>query len=219
MGGVTEASTQLVFAIGHEVGNHLGGVRLQAHLLDDELDARSLAEASVVIDDLAGRSGALLQLIRPLLSESWREVRESHWADVLARVREHVEQTGTRGTRFEVAVPEEAAVGAPGHDWIHALLCALVDVTLAGLDRDRTLSLSLVVSKDQSVLRLEDDGEAEDLSEQAATRGRPLVVAIGRELLGRIGGHVRGGRDAERTRLELVFPGAERRVGATTADD
>ena len=60
MGKVMGSRTELAFAIAHEVGNHLGGIRLQAHLLDENLDVRALAEASILIDGLAGRSGPLL---------------------------------------------------------------------------------------------------------------------------------------------------------------
>ena len=72
MAGPSESGIELAFAIAHEVGNHLGGIRLQAHLLDDELDAREMAQASVLIDGLAGRSGPLLSLLRPLLAADWR---------------------------------------------------------------------------------------------------------------------------------------------------
>ena len=59
MGMATGSGTELAFAIAHEVGNHLGGIRLQAHLVDEDLDVRELAEASILIDGLAGRSGPL----------------------------------------------------------------------------------------------------------------------------------------------------------------
>ena len=47
MRGSFESGARLVFAISHEVGNHLGGIRLQAHLLDEELGAREMAAAMI----------------------------------------------------------------------------------------------------------------------------------------------------------------------------
>ena len=41
-----ERARELVFAIAHEVGNQLGGIRMQAHLLDEGLEARAVAAAS-----------------------------------------------------------------------------------------------------------------------------------------------------------------------------
>ena len=52
----------LAFAIAHEIGNHLAGIRLEAHLLDEALGARGLAKASLAIDSLAGQAAPLLAL-------------------------------------------------------------------------------------------------------------------------------------------------------------
>ena len=113
MGGSSDSGVELAFAIAHEVGNHLGGIRLQAHLLDDELGAREMAEASVLIDALAGRSGPLLALLRPLLSDDWRRAGGDSWAGVLGRVAQQIEDEGTRGVRFEVVGVLETEVAAP----------------------------------------------------------------------------------------------------------
>lgn len=208
MGGSSDAGVELAFAIAHEVGNHLGGIRLQAHMLDDELGAREMAEASVLIDALAGRSGPLLALLRPLLSDDWRRAGGDSWAGVLGRVARQIEAEGTRGVRFEVAGVLETEVAAPDFDWVHPLLIALVESTLAHVaDRgaDASVRLELVTEGDGVRLDLVDDGAVEDLSAAAARRGRPLAVAIARELVGRSGGRVETDTSEASTRVGIHF--------------
>ena len=209
MGGSVESGVQLAFAIAHEVGNHLGGIRLQAHLLDDELDAREMAEASVLIDGLAGRSGPLLALLRPLLSDDWRRAGGATWSGALSRVAQQIENEGTRGVVFEITGDLDTSVDAPDCDWVHPLLIALVESTLEHLEgRGASASVRLVLSEEDGGVRLAivDDGDPEDLSLDAALRGRPLAVAIARELLGRIAGSVETSEADGRTTVGLVFP-------------
>lgn len=209
MRGSFESGARLVFAISHEVGNHLGGIRLQAHLLDEELGAREMAAASVLIDDLAGRSGPLLALLRPLLSDDWRGAGGVDWASVLGRVARQIEDEGTRGISFEVAGDLDTPIEAPDHDWLHPLLIVLIQATLEHLTGgSREVGVRLVLAEEASGARLalEDQGAEEDLSDGAALRGRPLAVAIARELVERAGGRVETARDGETTSVSLVFP-------------
>ena len=97
MGDSKQAAAELVFAIAHELGNHLSGIRMQAYLLDPDLDARSLAEASITIDALAG---PLLSLVRPLLSDEWRPSGDETWPGLLRRVVQQIEEEGIRGVRL-----------------------------------------------------------------------------------------------------------------------
>ena len=208
MGGSSESGIELAFAIAHEVGNHLGGIRLQAHLLDDELDAREMAEASVLIDGLAGRSGPLLSLLRPLLSDDWRRAGGATWSGVLGRVAQQIEDEGTRGVRFEVAGALDTEAKAPDFDWVHPLLIALVESTVAHVaDRGSDASVHLELVDEDGGVRLDllDDGDPEDLSADAARRGRPLAVAIAQELVGRSGGRVDTDVSEAGTRVGLRF--------------
>ena len=208
MGGSIESGVQLAFAIAHEVGNHLGGIRLQAHLLDDELDAREMAEASVLIDGLAGRSGPLLALLRPLLSDDWRRTGGTTWSDVLARVVQQIEDEGTRGVRFRVGGALDAEAPAPDFDWVHSLLIALVESTIEHVaDRGSQAEVRLELVEEEGGVRLDvfDSGAPEDLSVDAALRGRPLAVALARELIGRSGGRVDADSTDDGTRVALHF--------------
>jgi hypothetical protein len=198
----------LVCAIGHEIGNHLGAIRLQAHLLDDDLDTRALARASVEIDALAGRAGPLLALLRPILAEDLPPAgSNSTWAITLHRVARQLDDDGTRGVRFDVQVsPADGETPAPGYDWLHALLMALVEATIADLPNRGMTLLRLERGDDESALILEDDGPDGDLAESSSLRGRSLALAIARWLVGRAGGRVEANRIEARTRVEIIFP-------------
>ncbi|HEB90273.1 MAG TPA: sensor histidine kinase [Deltaproteobacteria bacterium] len=210
-------SHALVFAIAHEVGNHLGAIRLQAHLLDDDLDARALALASVELDTLAGRAGPLLALIRPLLSSPGTTppstpssvVSGPMWRGLLGGVIDEIRDEGTRGIRLESKMSVASDLRAPSADWLHSLLRTLIGVTLPHVPRGGKLGLALEAHGDEVVLAIEDDGPEEDLGAETALRGRALAVAIARRLLADLGGRVEWARDAGRTRLELIFPGAD----------
>jgi nitrogen-specific signal transduction histidine kinase len=212
VGDSREAAAVLVFAIAHEIGNHLGAIRLQAHLLDEDLDARSLAETSVAIDEMVGRSGPLLTLLRPLLTDDWRASSAESWSSLLGRVEQQIEDEGTRGVRFEIrAVPEQGRQ-APDLEWLHPLLISMVGAAIAHVGTRGSVVLELESRKGETVLILEDDGPEEDLSAAAAYRGRPLTLAIARELVGRAGGRIEVKSDSQepsgRTRTELIFPAA-----------
>jgi hypothetical protein len=203
-----ERRSELVFAIAHEVGNHLGAIRLQAHLLGEELGPRGLAEASVAIDGLAGRVAPLLALLRPILAPSTPAVDGGdRWSDVLSRIGREVEDEGTRAVRFDLEQSADAAAPAPGVDWLHPLVMALVQATLAHVHPRGFIRLAMEVEagRREQVLLLEDDGREEDLGPAAPLRGRPLVLAIARLLVGGIGGRVEASRE-RKSRLRLVFP-------------
>ncbi len=209
MGESREVAHELVFAVAHEIGNHLGGIRLQAHLIDEEFDVRSLAEASIAIDEMAGRSGRLLALMRPIRADVLRNSSGEGWSSLLGRVRQQIEDEGTRGARFELEYPAEDSHEAPPLEWIHSLLVVLVGATIAHVGSRGSVVVALEKGDDVTILSVEDDGEEEDLSPEGAYRGRPLALALARELLGRAGGRVEARRCAKApsptTRVELVF--------------
>ncbi len=206
-GGSVEdsAASELACAIAHEVGNHLGGIRLEAHLLDDELDVAALARSSLSIDALAARSGPLLALLRPLLSP--RPPGDGGSTALLERVASQIGDEGTRGILFEVRAGDPLAA-VPATDWLHPLLVALVQTTIEVLDAGDRITLSLESDAGLARIVCEDDGPPEDLSETAARRGRGLVLAIARELVGRTGGRVEVLRASDRTRVVLGLRGA-----------
>ena len=206
MGDSKEGAAELVFAIAHEVGNHLSGIRMQAYLLEPDLDARSLAEASITIDELAGRAGPLLSLLPPLLSDDWRPSSGETWPGLLRRVVQQTVEEGIRGVRLELRSAGRESLTAPDLEWLHSLLVALLGATIAHVGRKGAVEIALEEQRDGVHVVIEDDGPEEELSPIAAQRGRPLALAIARELIGRAGGRVEVGREADRTRVSLAFP-------------
>lgn len=206
MGDSKEAAAGLVFAIAHEVGNHLSGIRMQAYLLDPDLDERALAEASITIDELAGRAGPLLSLLRPLLSDDWRPSSRETWDALLHRVLRQIEEEGIRGVRLELLTEGRESLEAPDLEWLHSLLVALVGATITHVGRKGAVEIALEEQSGEVRVVIADDGAEEELSSDAAHRGRPLALEIARELVGRAGGRVDVGREAGRTRVSLVFP-------------
>lgn len=208
------SQNDLVFAIAHEIGNYLGAIRLQAHLLDEDLDPRALATTSVEIDGLAGRAGPLLTLLRPVLSSTSQTgssaAQRPRWSGLLRGLGQQLEDEGTRGVLVEITSLADTEIEAPGVDWLHALLLALVESTIASVPGRSRICLGLESRGSGTVLAVEDDGEAEDLSAEAPLRGRPLTVSIARRLLFDLGGRVEVARIDQKTRVELVFPEVDR---------
>lgn len=217
----------LVFAIAHELGNHLAGIRLEAHLLDEAMGAPGLARASLAIDALAGRSGPLLSLIRPLLAPGGRAAGAPGLATALEGVRRALEDAGTAGRRVEVRIEPEPAAHGPAFDGLHALLLVLVGAP-DELPVGGTIGLRLERRGAFSALSCELPGEAFDEAIDAAgleegaegarsavarvsgLRGRALAVAIARVLVADAGGRVElertDGAGRPSAHLSLLLP-------------
>lgn len=216
---------ELVCAIGHEVGNHLGAIRLQAHFLDEDLDARALAKASVAIDTQAGRAAPLLGLIRPLLADADAEARledgsggsmgsrgaaaSIEWAAFLSQIRQHLADEGTRGVVvafLDVKPASDAApLESPSIEGFHNLVLALLSSTIERLEAGDVVEVGVEPRGEETAFALTDGGPEEDLSAEAGLRGRPLVLAIARRLLGTIGGRLETATRGGRTRVELIL--------------
>ena len=200
----------LAFAIAHEIGNHLAGIRLEAHLLDEELGVRGLAKASLAIDSLAGQSGPLLALLRPLLAPGSRPTEGVTCARVLEGVRRQLLEEGTAGRAIELEVAD-AANGSLAIEGLHLLLLALVGLPETSLDADGPIRLRLDRSGSAVELVCELPGDAfrEAIAQvdPQRLRGRALAVAIARILVADAGGSVDVQIGSDRSRVVLRLPG------------
>lgn len=196
---------ELVCAIGHEVGNHLAGIRLQAHLIDSEQDVRELASASVGIDRLAGRSAPLLALLRPIMSDQHKPAEATDWAALFGALSRDLDDEGTGGVRIEFDHRDAPESPTFALDGIHSLLMALIFATTDGLRRGDRVRVTAQRSESGCRVRIEDPGPVESLAPGAPLRGRPLVVAIARRLIEAVGGHVAIDEQAGAMRIELGF--------------
>ncbi|MFO0688751.1 MAG: hypothetical protein U0900_08585 [Myxococcota bacterium] len=214
----------LAFAIAHEIGNHLAGIRLEAHLLDEALGARGLAKASLAIDSLAGQAAPLLALLRPLLSPGARRAGGGTLASVLDGVRRQLEEEGAAGHPLAVAVGAGVEGAVSPIEGLHALIVALVGPPEALASGAAPIALRVERAGGALVLSIGLPGEAfvEAAAEAAAAegaggagtgsrgaalRGRALALALARVLVADAGGAVEVGGGEGRSWVALRLPG------------
>lgn len=207
----TSARNALAFAIAHELGNHLAGIRLEAHLLDEDLGPAGLARASLAIDALAGQSGPLLALLRPLLAPASRPAAIGEWADLLEGVRRQLIEEGTGGRAVEVQSALDPGEPGPAIEGLHALLLALVGplATLPSTPGPVTLRVARRKNVIELVCELPGDALREALVDAGphGLRGRALAVALARVLVADAGGTIDVGVEGDRSRVVLRLPG------------
>lgn len=207
-----DRAAELACDVAHEVGNLVAAVRLQAHLLDAELSARELASASLGLDALSGRAGALLGLLRPLLTPDRGTLDPVAPGSALDVVRLAFEEEGTRGRRIEVgpAGPLPAVELDPAV--LQALLRVHLGLALEAAPERGAVRVSLEREGACVVFRIEDEGRADEaLSEwrSLARRGRPLACAVASEILARRGGacEAESGEGGSRVWLRVACAG------------
>ena len=136
-------SAALVFAMCHEISNLVAAMRLQAHLLDEELDARGLAVASLEIDDLSARTASLLALVRPVLTEPLKDVPPIAAGVIALGFERALTEYGERGfeivfeidgKEFHNVVPIEVVRVDPHGNQLAANFTTLDDVTMTTLE-------------------------------------------------------------------------------------
>ncbi|MEZ4332812.1 MAG: hypothetical protein R3F35_13705 [Myxococcota bacterium] len=213
----------LVFALAHEIGNQLAGIRLEAHLLDESLGPAGLARAALAIDGLAGQAAPLLALLRPLLAPEARRIGAASCAGVLEAVRRELEAEGTGGHPIVLDVAADADRDAPAIEGLHALLRALIGAPGDLRPPRQAIRLGLVragrgvaVVCDLPGDVLADavgSGEGAGGGGRAplpahALRGRPLAWAVARLLVEDAGGRIELAVGAGRSRVVLQLPGA-----------
>lgn len=212
----------LVFALAHELGNQLAGIRLEAHLLDEGLGPAELARASLAIDGLAAQAVPLLSLLRPLLSPTARRASAPACAAVLESLRRELELEGIRGRPIALELAEDADRGAPAIDGLAALLRALIGTPVELGAAGEPIRLGLTRAPGGVAVTCELPGEV--LSEAVDAGGRPdgagrpgqtpvhglrgrsLACAIARVLVADVGGTVDVRVEAGRSRVALHLP-------------
>ena len=199
----------IVLALCHEVGNLVGAIRLNAHLVDEESSGVELATASVEIDDCSTRIRSLLALVRPLLTEP-TEDDPGVSADALVRgVGEALDEHGGGGVSIEI----EAAHGlprVPGRlQALHHLLATFAYYAVEEARPGGRVRICAAASDGRVVFRVDDDGRHdEDLGvvHGGALTGRTLACEVAKVVLGSLGGGVEARRAGDVTQIELTLP-------------
>jgi signal transduction histidine kinase len=205
---MSKMTEDLVFALCHELGNLVGAIRLNAHLIDGDSSQVELANVSVDIDDSSTRIRSLLALVRPLVQGG--DAPGAGGDELLADVAEALEEYGGRGVEIEVPSASGLPQVAGRRDALHHLLLSFAYYAVEeARPRGRVVVTALRSDEGPVTFRVEDDGPEEPgLGEAAADRatGRTLVLAIADVILGRWGGGVKAVRDGRTTRIELQLP-------------
>jgi signal transduction histidine kinase len=206
-----EEAQRLVFAMCHEISNLVAAVRLHAHLIDDDLDPRGLALASIEIDDSSARSGALLALVRAVLGRPHEDGTHAQAAAIVLGLQYAIDEHGGRG----VAITVQAAGGLPKVQADPQVMHYLLLTHLYGaIDSAPTGSeVRVVVEPGNGEVRfvIEDTGSADEEHlgwKKAALRGRVLSCAIADFVLKKIGGRLEVERAEKGTRTSLCVPSA-----------
>jgi signal transduction histidine kinase len=202
-------AADLVFAMCHEISNAVAAIRLQAHLIDDELDAKGLALATVELDDLAARASALLALVRPVLAEVNGASLPMQGGAILAALSQTLDEHGGRGARLRIESASDLPEVHADPEVMHYLLVAQVFCALEALPSGGSLRVSTAQEGAELLFVVEDDGPAEaepsDWRGQSL-RGRSLVCAITDQVLRKQGGRFSFERRGELTRAEFRLP-------------
>ena len=197
--------TDLVLALGHEIGNLLAATRLHAHLIDADTTAKELSELSATIGELSSRMGSLLAQIRPLVSPSSAVAPHVDLIRVLDGVRCGVEES----CDARVAVDLESAAGLPmaaiDPEPLHHILLTSIYQALEESAPTGRVVVSAVAQAESIVFRV--DGEtALEADAGGALRGRALLLAVAGAILrpcrGQIAAHPLGAGN----RVELTVP-------------
>ncbi len=199
--------TDLVLALGHEIGNLLAATRLHAHLIDAEMTEAELSAVSVTIGELSSRMGSLLAQIRPLLSPATGAAPHVDPLEVLDGVRCGVEES----CDARVAVDLDSAAGLPlaaiDPEPLHHILLTSVYQALEESAPTGRVAVSAVAQADSIVFRV--DGESEfEADAGGALRGRTLLQAVADAILWRRGGQIAAHSLGSGNRVELTVPAA-----------
>lgn len=204
-GSATRDPTDLVLALGHEIGNLLAATRLHAHLIEAETTEAELSAISVTIGELSSRMGSLLAQIRPLVSPASGAAPHIDPLEVLDGVRCGVEES----CDARIAVDLDSAAGLPmaaiDPEPLHHILLTSIYQALEESAPTGRVTVSAAAQAESIIFRV--DGEAEcEADPGSALRGRTLLHAVADAILrprrGQIAAHPLG----PGTRVELTVP-------------
>jgi signal transduction histidine kinase len=202
-------SATLVFAMCHEISNLVAAVRLQAHLLDEDLDARGLAVASLEIDDLSARTASLLALVRPVLSAPKDEIPPISSAVIALGFERALAEHGERG--FEILFetqPDLPDVYAEP-EVFHYILLSHAYGAMEATENGGQIRIEVTAVENEVVFAIEDRAPADDehLSWwKSSLRGRALESALAHHILANRGARFEVKRLSDCTRTEIAAP-------------
>lgn len=206
-GEAAVAANELVFAVCHEIGNLLAGVRLDSVLLEPAAAAEELAKAGERIETASARAGSLLALVRPLLVPEAMSLRSADPMDVLDGLFSGLDSASEGRVQIEL----KSAANLPRvrlvPDVVHHLMLSVIFCGLeAGGAASRMRVWASADGEDVAFSLLDEVREPDD--EALALCGRPLVLAIADRLLQPLAGCCEAAVGASGTRVSFRLPAA-----------
>jgi nitrogen-specific signal transduction histidine kinase len=192
------ASEELVFALCHEVGNLLAAIRLQAAPLDDEATAR--------IPELAGRAGALVALVRPLLSPPPLAAVSLDPLELLEALRRGLDEAADARVRIELRSAVDLPEVAIDPDTLYQLLLADCYAALESLAVDQRVRVVAERSPDGVTFAVEAPGDRAPDAAAVKLAGRSLTRALAQAILAVRGGAVAVSASEAGTRIAFTVP-------------
>jgi len=209
--GEDSEENRLVFAVCHEIGNWVTAIRLQAHLLDEDLGPKDLALASIEVDELCARTSAVLSQLRPLLAAGAPKQLSSTPAAVLSALEHGLTDLGGRGASLVIERADDLGELTLDPEALHAIL---VTTVLGAIDAVRPEGKVVVRAEpgdaELQIVVLDDSGSDEDLPgwRDQALRGRILACALADRILSRSGGRLEVSRCEGQNRVAFCLPTA-----------
>lgn len=202
-----------LFALCHEMGNLVGAIRLQTHLLDQEMTPRDLVVARSEIDVLGARVSALLALVRPLEDSGVDfDGTASRPGDVLAVVEHGLETLLVPGVEVEFDRGGDGAPMPVDRNALQALVTSFVHLAVEQVRPAGRVRVTVDRSNARVALVIEDDGPID--APLAAWRDEPLrartlVAAIGERILSGSGGGLDTASSSQGSRVAIWVPEGE----------
>lgn len=195
---------ELLPALAHELGNLLAAMRLSAHLLPHEADARERARGARQLEDLAAEAGELAALLRPLAGDRRGRAVELDAARALAAARDALGESGA--ARLALRPPPRALPRARvDPDALHHVLASLARAALAASGTAGEVVLASARRGGRVELVIAD---AAPLAGGPALRGRALRARLADAVLRRSGGRVELTSSRAGTRVRVSLPAA-----------
>jgi nitrogen-specific signal transduction histidine kinase len=206
-GGANEpSSTELVFAVCHELGNLLAGTRLEASLIDSETETNAYVRAAQRIESATARAGSLLASIRPLLDAEHCGIAAVDPLEVLAGLRSGLDAS----VDFRVAIDLKSAVELPRirvpAEPLHHLLVSAIYYGLESGGEAGSVRVRAEADEEHVAFAVIDSGSLAATDGSPALRGRRLLLAIATSLVAPAGGRVDVSAQSDGTRLAVAFP-------------
>lgn len=202
----------LLFAICHEMGNLVGALRLQTHLLDHEMSPRDLVVARSEIDVLGARISALLALVRPLQAPRLPAANDKLDPDDVVAVVEHgLEPLVLPGVTLDFVRDAGGQRIRVDRNALQAIVSSFAHLAVEQVRPSGRVRVAAEAVGAGAALVIEDDGPIDRSIEAWADeplRGRTLLCALAAHLVSHGGGELHVSTTPRGSRVEIRLPEA-----------